>query len=623
MPACRYTCSRACRRNHSAWQPSATDCLHSFAGAKRDYVRVCVYIYIYVYICIYIYIHTHTTDCVHSFAGATCMHVCMYLRIMFVCVCNIHTYIYIYIYIYIYATDCVLRFAGAKCMHVFMFLQIVRACVYICMHNRLCSQIHTYSYTYIHHGRAAPWHRMERRAIHTHSYTYIHTHTPQTMEERHPGIKWKDVPIYMPYIHTYIHTYIRQTMEERHPGIKWKDVPTARKEAQEKKQKLMVFHVGQCLMTLSERGNPMGPYSEGIIQRKSARQLRKWLMRNGKKTERDLKRYKTYNKGEVLYYSDLLGTQVKWSNGDTAYHKTGKDGFYELLFFKEEQDEEIKPGMYEDGSRMHYGGSSMLALQTFLKFFLKRFCAFLWYWIAFFSYIVVLYVLVYTITFFAVTNLLEESMYPPKGRLYNAQPGTGVNLHIYCKVRTDYALCACVCVCVRARVLCVCSCVCVCIYIYIYIYIYTSVWYIHTCTQCIAWNWSESAYIPQGTDYALCLCVRVSVEKFGIYTHARNAQHATGVHLHMYYIYTICVCVYVCGRQAPTISWYYICSKNIEKSFQTRNLCNYTRMRLTLLYLQQGYTAAINLHKKPALMFMSYAHTCTRMRLTLLNMQQM
>jgi hypothetical protein len=227
-----------------------------------------------------------------------------------------------------------------------------------------------------------------------------------------------------------------QPLEERHPGITWRDVPSMRAEAQKKRQKLNVMHVGQCLMTLSERGNPMGPFEEGIIHRKSARQLRKWLMRNGKKTDKDMKRFKNYGVGEVLYYSEILGTQVKWSNGETAYHKTGTDGCYELLFFKwEEEEEELKPGMYSDGSRMHYGGSSMLALETFLKYFLRRFCAYLWYWIAFFSYILVLYVLVYTITYFAVTNLIEESLYPAKGRWYNAQPGTGVSLHIYCKVR--------------------------------------------------------------------------------------------------------------------------------------------------------------------------------------------
>jgi hypothetical protein len=81
----------------------------------------------------------------------------------------------------------------------------------------------------------------------------------------------------------------------------------------------------------------------------------------------------------------LFVVQVRWSGtGDSSYHKTGEGGVYELVRYIEDEEEKVAPGVYKDGSRMHGGGSDLTAIQTFIKYFMLRFCAFLWYWIAFF-----------------------------------------------------------------------------------------------------------------------------------------------------------------------------------------------------------------------------------------------
>ena len=67
------------------------------------------------------------------------------------------------------------------------------------------------------------------------------------------------------------------SLEERHPGATWKPAKVG----------MRVKHIGQALQVLSEvrsdgvGGNPMGPWEEGIINKKLARQLRKWLVRAG------------------------------------------------------------------------------------------------------------------------------------------------------------------------------------------------------------------------------------------------------------------------------------------------------------------------------------------------------
>ena len=52
-------------------------------------------------------------------------------------------------------------------------------------------------------------------------------------------------------------------VEERHPGVEWK-MP---------KEGMKVKHIGQCLQVLSEQGNPMGPWEEGIIHKKTTRTI--------------------------------------------------------------------------------------------------------------------------------------------------------------------------------------------------------------------------------------------------------------------------------------------------------------------------------------------------------------
>lgn len=91
------------------------------------------------------------------------------------------------------------------------------------------------------------------------------------------------------------------SVEERHPGALWKPPKVGMK----------VKHVGQCLQVLSEKGNPMGPWEEGIIHRKLARQLRKWLTRAGRKTDADFKKWKKLPAGEITYVGGI-GTRVAW-----------------------------------------------------------------------------------------------------------------------------------------------------------------------------------------------------------------------------------------------------------------------------------------------------------------------
>ena len=71
-------------------------------------------------------------------------------------------------------------------------------------------------------------------------------------------------------------------MRERHPNAKFKPAADA--------INMKVVHVGACLgpeAPLSKTsGLPLGPFEEGIIAPKTARQLRKWITRAGKKDEK-------------------------------------------------------------------------------------------------------------------------------------------------------------------------------------------------------------------------------------------------------------------------------------------------------------------------------------------------
>ena len=210
-------------------------------------------------------------------------------------------------------------------------------------------------------------------------------------------------------------------VEERHPGTEWIAPKVGMK----------VKHVGQCLMTVSEKGNPMGPWEEGIIVKKTARQLRKWLVRNGEKTDADFKKFAKLGEGTVTYVGSI-GVRVEWTNGETpGYYCSGEDQVYELCLFQEDQAEP-EAGLYDDGKRIHDGGSGMLSLSTFVNYFMRRFCTFLWYWIAFFTYFAMLYVFEFSLTNYAV-GMAASSHYAMKGSLYPVDSRNDILVHIYCK----------------------------------------------------------------------------------------------------------------------------------------------------------------------------------------------
>lgn len=158
---------------------------------------------------------------------------------------------------------------------------------------------------------------------------------------------------------------------------------------------MKVRHIGSCFAKLSPKGNPMGPWEEGIIHKKTARQLRKWLMRNGHKTEADFKKWADLPRaiappvlsalvcleiltcrivlpaGEIEYQGPL-GTSVRWQNNGIDYYETGENGTcYELVLYEQEQvDAEAEK--YKDGARIHSGGSKRVMVQTFLVRTLAR-----------------------------------------------------------------------------------------------------------------------------------------------------------------------------------------------------------------------------------------------------------
>jgi hypothetical protein len=133
------------------------------------------------------------------------------------------------------------------------------------------------------------------------------------------------------------------SVEERHPGAQWKTPKVGMK----------VKHIGQCLQVLSEKGNPMGPWEEGIIHRKLARQLRKWLTRAGRKTDADFKKWKKLPGGEITYVGGI-GTRVAWDDGTASYYQTGENDYYELVEYQV-ADTGPGAGMFDDLSTMHTG----------------------------------------------------------------------------------------------------------------------------------------------------------------------------------------------------------------------------------------------------------------------------
>jgi len=222
------------------------------------------------------------------------------------------------------------------------------------------------------------------------------------------------------------------TPEERHPGCTFKPPVIG----------MRVKHIGQCLQVLSEKGNPMGPWEEGIIYKKTARQLRKWLVRNGKKTDDDFKKWKKFPHGEIMYIGFVSGAmhaQVEWQDETlpegakkpAGYYQYGENGFYELVEYQEASSGP-GAGLFDDNTEMHRGGSQVLAAKTFLAYFARRFCAWLWYWIIFFAYFGMLYVFEYSLASYSVYQAMGNA-YPPRGKFYNVRPGNAYKIHIHCK----------------------------------------------------------------------------------------------------------------------------------------------------------------------------------------------
>jgi pimeloyl-ACP methyl ester carboxylesterase len=185
-------------------------------------------------------------------------------------------------------------------------------------------------------------------------------------------------------------------------------------------------------------GNPMGPWEEGIINKKLARQLRKWLVRAGKKTDADFKAWKKLPHGIITYIGGV-GTRVEWQDESIAegqtkaagYYQTGENDYWELVDFSEAETGPA-PGMFDEENVMHTGGSVLLQTKTFVVYFAPRFCAFLWYWIIFFAYFGMLYVFEYSLASYSVYQAMGNA-FPRRGKQYNIQPGNNYKIHVFCK----------------------------------------------------------------------------------------------------------------------------------------------------------------------------------------------
>ena len=243
-------------------------------------------------------------------------------------------------------------------------------------------------------------------------------------------------------------------MVTRHPGVDWLPVT----EAIGKK----VVHIGACLgpsapLYCRDCGGlqkptckhatdklPMGWSIQagniekaGIIDKKSARQLRKWITRAGKKDDEYLRKNGNQGEGRVSTFSSL-GTKVVWLDPPpmtlpVAYFKTGEDqcGFYELILSEEEEDL-AQENAFEDGAMIHSGGSLLVKMTSFFVYFVPQVTRFIFGWLIFFSYFGLLYFFEYSIVAYSVT-LASGSSYAMPGRLYNAEPGDQFMLHVDCK----------------------------------------------------------------------------------------------------------------------------------------------------------------------------------------------
>ena len=230
-------------------------------------------------------------------------------------------------------------------------------------------------------------------------------------------------------------------MSERHPNAKFKPAADA--------INMKVVHVGACLgpeAPLSKTsGLPLGPFEEGIIAPKTARQLRKWITRAGKKDEAYLKKQGRMGIGRISTVSSL-GTKVVWLDPPPNtlpidYFRTGDDncGFYELLLC-EDEDTGPDENKFEDGLAIHAGGSLLEKAVYFFMYFAPQVAVFLFGWLLFFSYYGMLYFFEYSLSTYSISLASGGTSYSMPGRLYNARPGDKLMLHIHCKGFTRNSL---------------------------------------------------------------------------------------------------------------------------------------------------------------------------------------
>uniref|UniRef100_A0A7S0HRZ3 Uncharacterized protein n=1 Tax=Hanusia phi TaxID=3032 RepID=A0A7S0HRZ3_9CRYP len=222
---------------------------------------------------------------------------------------------------------------------------------------------------------------------------------------------------------------------ERQENVKWRKLDRYLKDQQ-------VVHVCQCLNTLSHKsmwegamGNPVGPLGLGIIDKKWARQLLKWLTRKGNFSQAMMERKSKLGVGKVMtvFGGESAGIiQVQWENEVNQVY-AGKKGIYEVLLYEVPVAEEYK---FTDGVDMNVNSRFIFKFFTFVRLFLPKFLGWVLIWAIFFGYYGMLYVFEYSITSYSVYQAMASSHAMP-GRLYSAAPGNKLWLHIYCKGFTN------------------------------------------------------------------------------------------------------------------------------------------------------------------------------------------
>ena len=181
----------------------------------------------------------------------------------------------------------------------------------------------------------------------------------------------------------------------------------------------------------------------GIIEKKTSRQLKKWITRIGKKDENYLNFQGRQGTGRISLVGPL-GTKVIWLDPPKdcpaeQWLQTGADGCgtYELLLYEEE--DEATENAFEDGDMIHDGGGFPAKIMTFWQFFVPAVTKFLSGWLLFLGYFGMLYYFEISVATYSIT-LAQGQQYAMPGRLYNAEPGEKKLLHIQCKGYTKNVL---------------------------------------------------------------------------------------------------------------------------------------------------------------------------------------